>query len=174
MGCVGPHPRRFTAVSRRHLSLTSLGTMSKPADMGSAMGPEMGLEVGGRPSGCPATRPRHARTLTGHGRHKFGRFSSWPGRPPVTPRVKSFFGHAHAPQSQNPGGVWMLAVCLSEQSAAGRTIWSWEIWWAHKSVRPLLQAVRQPWGFHPGLISSQAGAVQESHSQTMKSPISLS
>ena len=59
--------------------MTSLGTTSKPADTGSAMGPEMGLEVGRRPSGCPATRPRHARTLTGHGRHKFGRFSSWPG-----------------------------------------------------------------------------------------------
>ena len=43
------------------------------------MGPEIGLEVGRRPSGCTATRPCHARTLTGHGRHKFGRFSSWPG-----------------------------------------------------------------------------------------------
>ena len=59
--------------------MTSLGTTSKPADMGSAMGPEIGLEVGRRPSGCPATRPRHARTLTGHGRHKFGRFHPWPG-----------------------------------------------------------------------------------------------
>ena len=38
------------------------------------MGPEMGLEVGRCPSGCSATR-----SLTGRGRQKFGRFSSWPG-----------------------------------------------------------------------------------------------
>ena len=45
---------RFTAVKSTNpgtsISLTSLGTTSKPADKGSAMGPEMG----------PATRPRHA------------------------------------------------------------------------------------------------------------------
>ena len=63
------------------------------------MGPEMGLEVGRRPSGCPATRPRHARTLTGHGRHKFGRFSSWPGPASRSIKLKNvlrtemFIGH---------------------------------------------------------------------------------
>jgi hypothetical protein len=46
----------------RHLLLTSLGTTSEPADTGPAMGPEMGLEVGRRPSGCPVTHLRHARS----------------------------------------------------------------------------------------------------------------
>ena len=59
--------------------MTSLSTTSKPADMGSAMGPEIGLEVDRRPSGCPATRPRHGpHTVTDwpDGRHNFGRFSN--------------------------------------------------------------------------------------------------
>ena len=87
MGGVG-HPRRFTAVSRRLKAQIEAPLVDLPRYhvetsryTGSAMGPEMGLEVGKRPSGCPATRPRHARTLTGHGRHNFGRFSSWPDGP---------------------------------------------------------------------------------------------
>ena len=43
------------------------------------MGPEIGLEVDRRPSGCPATRPRHGpHTVTDwpDGRHNFGRFSN--------------------------------------------------------------------------------------------------
>ena len=87
--------------------MTSLGTTSKPADTGSAMGPEMGLEVGRRPSGCPATRPRHARTLTGHGRHKFGRFSSWPGPASRSIKLKNVLRRGSVRVDQNAPKVGM-------------------------------------------------------------------
>ena len=87
------------------------------------MGPEMGLEVGRRPSGCPATRPRHARALTGHGRHKFGRFSSWPER--VSPsRGHGVARRAEVPSSQ-PGLRAHRAVvpCIGHAlTRAGRSI----------------------------------------------------
>ena len=70
-------------------------------------GLEIGLEAGGRPSGCPATRPWHARTLTGHGRHNFGPFSSWPGPASRSIKLKNVLRRGSVRVDQNAPKVGM-------------------------------------------------------------------